>query len=328
MKRIILSLILAAALFLSACGSRTIEEYRSDYAPLTGLDHCVVEPDVRERMTDADRSAYRGLMDAVLAHRASFTLPESSADADLILDQLRRSPYGYFLESHTLDGDTITFRYAYSAAEQMQMLRLIDSAFLEIVNFQAAPEDNELDTILKIYSAVTRRIDYDKSRKDNKQLGSPLFDYPADEIYKALSEGRALCYGFAYVMRFALLQRGIDCFCVYGQCIGRDSGHEWVVFRWDNAYFHCDPAWDRSGERFPKLLHFGKTDAERSADNLAPRDFADYHTAAYANLTCDDERFSIFRGIVRFTYLSGHRFYCEDRSEKSHIFNTETFRME
>ena len=328
MKKTLLAILLAAVLLLSACGSGTIEETRSEYTSVIAIDPCAVEPDVRDRMTDGDRAAYRELMDAVLAQSPSVTLSPETVDINFLLDLLRRSPYGFFLSNASVDGDTVSLRCAYSADEQEQMRALIDDAFLEIVNSHASPEDNELDTILKLYSAVASRIDYDDFRTDNKELGSPLFDYPSDEIYKALTEGKALCYGFAYVLRFALLQRGIDCFCVYGQCHAHNSGHEWIVFRYDGAWFHCDPAWDRAGDFYPKLLHFGKTDAERAADTLEPRDFSDYHTAAYADLACTDNRFSIFRGMVRFSYVSGHRFRLEDREGKSCLFDTDTFVME
>jgi hypothetical protein len=328
MKKAFLAILLAAALLLSACGSRTTEQEKIGSAPVTAIDLCVVEPDVRSLMTDGDRAAYRDLIDAVLAHEASVTLSPDTVCADDLLDLLRRSPYGYFLRDTAVDGDTVTFRYAFSAVEQAKQRRQIDDAFLAIVNEDADPSDNELDVILKLYHAVASRIDYDETRTDNKQLGSPLFDYPADEIYKALTEGEALCYGFAYVLRFALLQRGIDCFCVYGQCHAHESGHEWIVFRYDGAWFHCDPAWDRTDDLSPKLLHFGKTDAERTADTLSPIDFASYHTAAYAGLACTDTRFSIFRGIVGFSYLSPHRFLLTDRDGKESVFNTSTFNME
>ena len=331
MKKIIV-LLLTAALLLGACTAKEITtEYAvPGYRAITQIDRCVTEPDESAVMTDADRDGYTALMEGMLA-REDVVTPGGDGDSDRIdfyLDLLRRSPYGFFVKTAVRDGQSVRFTYAYAASEQQKMLEEIDSAFLEIANTDAQPDDNELDVILKIYSAAAHRIRYDSEREDNKQLGSPLFDYPGDEVYKALTTGESLCYGFAYVMRFALLQRGIDAFCVYGECRAHNMGHEWVIFRYDGRFFHCDPAWDRSGEGYAKLLHFGKTDAERAADTIVPKEFASYHEPEYGKVVCDDDRFSIFRDIIRFTYVKDHRYYIEDRGGKGAIFDSQTFTIE
>ena len=207
------------------------------------------------------------------------------------------------------------------------MRRFIDGEILTIANSRAEEGDNALDVILKIYFAVAHRLTYDDEREDNKLLGSPLYDYPADEIYKALRDGTSLCYGFAYVMRYALLQRGIDCFCVYGECRAHDMGHEWLVFEYDGEYFNCDPAWDRASMGYAKLVHFGKTDEERKGDTLAVRPFAEYHDSAFGEVRCTDGRFSIFRGVIRYSYIREHRYLVEDRNGQQYIFDSETFEM-
>ena len=338
MKRVFLSLLLTAAVLLSACSGQ--EEAKEPTAPpsqlmtteypaepaagIAAIDHCAVEPDERAAMSDSDRAQYRRLMDAMLGREERVTLDTQPSRMDFLLELLHESPYYFFTSDVRVSGTTVAFTYAFSAREQQEMLDFMDGELLGIANSSASPEDNALDTILKIYAAVGGRISYDTEREDNKQLGSPLFDYPADELYKALRDGRSLCYGFAYVMRYALLQRGIDAFCVYGECTARGMAHEWVIFCCDGSYFHCDPAWDR-GEGTAKLLYFGATDRERALDTLMPRDFADYHDPAYGVVVCDDERFSVFRGIVSYFSLGAHRFLLEDRKGNRTVFNTEDF---
>lgn len=342
MKKILLAWILSAALLLTSCtaapsgasageaaeetaATPTEAETAAPDGMLSAIDHSVVEPDELAAMTDGEAAAYRALTDALLAREESVTLDADAERVEFLLELLHESPYYFFAESVDAQGTQVTFRYAYTAQEQQEMQELMDSALLSIVNCDAAPDDNELDTILKIYSAVTHRIEYDLEREDNKELGSPLFDYPADEVYKALRDGKALCYGFAFVMRYALLQRGIDAFCVYGECRSHEQGHEWVVFRLGDRYYHCDPAWDRASDNNVKLIHFGKTDDERTADTLYPRDFAEYHEAVYPAFVCDDERFGIFRNVVSFSYTGGHCFYIEDRDGNGAVFDTESF---
>lgn len=333
MKRLA-ALLLAIALTLCSCAAdsgpdtKATEYAERTFSPITQIDPCVVEPDKRAVMSDNDRAQYRELMRALLDREEKVSLYLVGDRARFLLELLEDSPYYFFLSDAQVSGSDVSFTYAYSAEEQAGMRELIDSAILDIADSEADDEDNELDVILKVYSAVAHRIDYDTSREDNKQLGSELFEHPGAEIYTALSEGKGLCQAFAYVLGYALLQRGIDCFCVYGQCKARDMGHEWLIFRYDGEFFNCDPAWDRASAGYAKLVHFGKTDAERRADTLEPADFAEKHYAAYGRVECTDKRFSALRDIVRFTYLNGHRYYMEDRDGNSMVFDSKTCTIE
>ena len=332
MKKTLLAAVLAVCLLFSACSVGTPvanttapTESPAGYRAVTVVDHCVLEPDDRERLSDRDKEAYTTLMEGMLTRADSVTLDTDSATPDELLELLRESPYYFFLSGAEVRGNDVHFTYAYTPEKQSGILAFMDDEFLRIANHEAALEDNELDKILKIYLAVTHTMIYDHDRTDNKELGSPLFTYPGDEIYKALRDRKSLCYGFAYVLRFALLQRGIDCFCEYGLCTAHGDGHEWVKFLYDGEWFNCDPAWDRVSDNYAKLVHFGKTDREREVDTLIPTDFASYHTAEYADLSCTDDRFFIFRDMTRFSYVTGHRFFMADRDNKEYIFDTEAF---
>ena len=334
----ITALLIAAALLLCSCAAPADTDMTTGYsqaqstesvsfAPIDAIDPCVVEPDERAVMSANDVEQYRILMEGMLSRQERIELYLTGDRAEFLLDLLRQSPYYYFVKEAHAEGSTVLLSYAYSADEQDRMRRFIDDEILAAANSDARDSDNELDVILKVYGAVASRLTYDDKRADNKELGSPLFDYPADEIYKALKDGRSLCYGFAYVLRCALLQRGVDCFCVYGECRAHDQGHEWVIFRYDGGFFNCDPAWDRVADEHPKLVNFGKTDAERTADTLTPRPFEEYHYAKYGRVECSDKRFSILRGMVSFHYLSGHKYRVEDRNGYARVFDSETFTL-
>ena len=336
MKKL-LPILLAVCLLLTSCktqktaGEPAAEEpteYTSGFRPIDAIDHCVLEPDDRAALSDDGMEAYRALMEAMLDREDSVALGVDSDTVDYLLDLLRQSPFYYFVSDAVPDGDTVRFTYAYPADEQAEMLAFIDGEMLRISNYQASDDDNALDVLFKIYFAVTTDIEYDMERTDNKQLGSPLFVYPADEVYKTLYTKKGLCYGFAYVMRFALLQRGIDCFCVSGLCSQSGSGHEWIIFRWDDAYFHCDPTWDRVSNGSPKLYHFGKTDSERFADNITGVALCSCADPAYEGIACTDDRFSILRGVGSFEYLEGHRYQLDDLKGHTAVFDTETFTIE
>ena len=327
------ALLLTVCLLLSSCkaGAPVLQEttapteYQAQFPASSAIDHCVLEPDDRALLNETDTEAYRTLMDAMLSQRSEVNLTLDAVSPDKLLDLLRESPYYFFVDSAAIDGSTVRFTYAYSAEEQAEMLAFMDEQLMRIANHEAKADDNALDVLLKIYLAVTHEMAYDHDRTDNKMLGSPLFVYPDDEVYKALRDKKSLCYGFAYVMRFALMQRGVDCFCVYGLCTSRGVGHEWILFRYDDEWFHCDPAWDRVDNGYAKLIHFGKTDREREVDSLEMTDFSTCHDPAYGTVSCTDTRFSIFRGMKRFSYVNGHRYYMTDINNRSYLFDSGEF---
>ncbi len=334
-KRTFSALLLALCLLLCSCSvsapghteTTAPTEYSPTYSAAAAINHCVLEPDDNARLTYKDKIAYRTLMAAMLDRAGSAAPKVDTVTLGDLLDLMRESPYYYFLRSAEIDGDTVRFSYAYSAEEQQEMLDFIDRRILGIANYEASDDDNALDVILKIYLAVTHEMQYDHDRTDNKELDSPLFRYPGDEVYKALRDKKSLCYGFAYVMSNALLQRGIDCFRVYGLCTNRGDGHEWIIFRYGNQFYHCDPTWDRVSNNYAKLIHFGKTDREREVDALDVKNFSSYHDPAYGTVECSDELFRIFRGINRFSYLGGHRYSMTDIKNKNYIFDSSDFSL-
>lgn len=266
-------------------------------------------------------------MGSMLAYSDKVTLSNNTDKNEYYIDLLKQSPYFFFVDDYKLVGDTVQFTYTYSENEQNEMLKFIDESFLEIINTNASKEDNTLDRILNVYGAVARSMSYDHSRTDDKQLDSVLFIYPSDEIYKALKKGESLCYGFAYTLRFALLQLGIDCFCVYGPCRGQGEGHMWNIFKYEGKFYTCDSAWDRSEGEYAQLNHFGKTDKEREVDTLKRIGFSSTFFEEYGEINCTDERFKIFRSINRYTYISPHTYYLEDYDSNEFIFDTETFEL-
>ncbi|MBQ7133153.1 MAG: hypothetical protein IJO20_01505 [Ruminococcus sp.] len=334
MKQLLsLLLTLSLLLFLCSCKEGTpntstdISTTETPYRAITEINHYVVEPDDKLHMSEADELHYKALMDGMLSRKSEVSLSKDKTRNKYYIDLLRQSPYYFFLSDCTLEDDTAHLSYAYSEDEQKKMLSFIDSTFLNLINTHANQEDNTLDKILNVHGAVARYMTYDNERTTDKQLDSPLFKYPDDEIYKALRDKKSVCYGFAYTLRFALLQLGIDCFCVYGPCSAREEGHMWNIFRYNDKFYTCDSAWDRADEGYAQLFHFGKTDKERESDYLTRTGFSSTFFEEYGEIKCVDETFRIFRGVDRYTYASIHSYYIVDYDGNEYIFNTETMEM-
>lgn len=323
MKRFLSSLLVAViALSLCAC-----ESTQAEYKAKTQINHCAVEPDDELNMSDSDVRYYQKLMNAMLSQKTSVKLSKDESKNEYYIDLLRQSPYFFFVKEYELVDGTVTFSYAYDKAQQGEMLSLIDETFLSIINTHANEDDNTLDSVLNVHLAVTHLLTYDHEREDNKQLDSPLFKYPHDEIYKAFVDRKSLCYGFAYTMRFALLQLGIDSFCVYGPCSAHEQGHMWNIFKLGDDFYTCDAAWDRSDDGYAQLYNFGKTDKEREADTLTRTGFSSTFFDNYGEVECVDETFGIFRGIERYSYSKPHTYFLQDYKGKEYLFNTETMTL-
>lgn len=325
MKRVFAFILAFCLLFLCSCTNAGKEPSKKEYFAITQIDKCVVEPDEKAVMTKDDEKFYRKLMDAVITRKDSVTLSDDETKNKFYIDLLMQSPYYFFLSACELNGSNAKLTFAYEKDEQDEMCEFLDSEFLKIANYNAAETDNELDTVLKIYYYISKGYNYDYDRTDNKNLDSPLFTYPDKEVYNFLKDKKGLCYGFAYTMRFVLLQRGIDCFCVYGDCIYNDDSHMWNIFKYDGEFFICDSAWDRANDTYARLYNFGKTDEERISDALDVVDFSTYHFEEYGKVECTDKRFLIFRTVMRFSYVEDHKFFMEEFGGEHKMFDTEKF---
>ena len=300
----------------------------TEYKIITQIDHCAVEPDDKLHMTDEDEEYYKKLMNAMLQQNPSVILSDSKKSNEFYIDLLRQSPYFFFVDEYKLSGNEVQFSYKYEKDEQDKKLNFIDEKFLNIVNTNASEDDNTLDTILNIHGAVARSMTYDHKRTDNKELDSELFQYPSDEIYKALKTEESLCYGFAYTLRFALLQAGIDCFCVYGPCRNRGEAHMWNIFKYNGKFYTCDSAWDRSDGGYAQLAHFGKTEREREVDSLYISGYSSTFFEEYGEIECTDDSFRMFRDVDRYTFVNTHTYFLETFDYEEYIFDTETFTLE
>lgn len=327
MRKIVALLICVAMLItLGACKDIS-EETTTEYVRVAQIDYYAVEADDRLTLTDDDIKNYSKLVDAVFGRKESIRLENSEKNV-LYTELFRQSPYGFFVSEFKVDGNKIELSYSFSEQEQQIMIEFMDRELLSIINSDAQETDNELDIILKIYSAVCRKLAYDYDREDNKQLDSPLFVYPQDEVYKALKTEKSLCYGFAYIFRFAMMQVGIDCFCEYGQCTNRDEAHMWNIFKYNGEFYTCDSAWDRADDGYVKLLNFGKTDNERVSDGLKVVADSIDKNSGYEKFECNSEDFLMFRGIERYTYVSLHSYYMEDFHNKGYTYHSDTNKLE
>lgn len=303
---------------------------KSNTKPSTGfirIDHAVIEPDEKAALSDTQQKEYQKLVDAVLERKDSFSFSCEKETAQFYIELLNENPYGFLLSDIYAENNSFSLSYAYSEEEQADIIELMDTQMLSLLNKNYDEQDNKLDRILKIYYAVTDFLNYDHSTSKITPLNDIHLRYPEDSVYLALKTKVTKCYGFAYLFTFLMLQNGYDCFSVYGVCHSRGDSHMWNLFEYDGAYFCCDPTWDRNEDGYSKLMHFGKTTEERLAETVEAVDFSSCHEEGYEAPVCTDKRFSIFRGIIRFSSSSDHSFYLQDFDDNEFLFDTESFTL-
>ena len=292
------------------------------------IDHAVVEPDEKAALSEEELHEYQKLVDAVIERKENFSFLCDSETAQFYKELLRENPYGFLLSDIAVGDNAFSLSYAYGKEEQDEIISFMDTTILSLLNQNYSEDDNKLDRILKLYYAVTGFLSYDHTTSDITPLSDSHLRYPDDSVYLALKTRITKCYGFSYLFDFLMLQNGYDCFAVYGVCHSRGDSHMWYLFEYDGEYFFCDPTWDRSEGGYSKLMHFGKTTDERTAESVEGVDFVLYHTEGYPAPVCTDRRFSIFRGISHFSCTEKHRFYMKDFDDNEYIFDTESFTME
>ena len=298
------------------------------YVAVKEIDHYILEPDDQIHMNEEDEQFYRMIMDSMFNRVETIELTDSADKNWFYLDMVMQSPYFFIVDEYRMFSDYVTFAYKYTEEEQQQVIEFMDTELLKIINTNAEKDDNELDVLLKTHASVASALIYDHDRTDNKKLGSYRFSYPFDEVYRALRDKKGVCYSYAYILRYALLQRGIDCFCVYGQCTNMDEAHMWNVFKYNDKFYTCDPAWDRAEEGLPKLYQFGKTDSERVTDMLAKEGFSSFFYEEYGKVKCEDDMFRMFRGTAEYEYIGNHKYRMIDFNGKESIFDSQTLEFE
>ena len=325
-----LSLLLVAALLTTFvfCGCDNQKTEYQNQNGFSAINHAVVEPDEKAALSDSELKEYQKLVDAVLNRKESFAFSCDGETARLYSELLKENPYGFLLSDLSVGKNAFSLSYAYSEEEQKEIVAFMDTTLLSLLNQNYSPDDNKLDRILKLYFAVTDFLAYDHTNSDVTPLTDSHLRYPDDAVYLALKTKITKCYGFAFLFDFLMLQNDYDCFAVYGVCRSRGDSHMWNLFEYNGEYFCCDPTWDRSENNYSKLLHFGKTTDERTAESVEGVDFASYHEEGFPPPVCTDKRFSVFRGIVRFSWSEGHRFSMQDFDSHEYIFDTQSFSLE
>ncbi len=173
------------------------------------------------------------------------TAGEAGSNAKLG-DYLAKAVEGYSLQSSctTVESNLTGVTYSYQVTYYTDKAQedTVDSRLSEIYTSLQLSDSTLTDAqkVWKIYDWITNHVtyDYENLNDDNNKT-----KYTA---YGALSDGKAVCQGFAGLFYRMCMDNGIDCRIVTGTASdGQSNGaHAWNIVRVGEAYYYVDATWD------------------------------------------------------------------------------------
>ena len=153
------------------------------------------------------------------------------------------------------DGNTLIKTYTYNfnwtlvyytdASMEEEVDELVDDIIEEEL-----PQDREdriaSYTIAAAYDYVTSHVSYDHTHLSDDDY---KLKYTA---YAALTDGQAVCQGYALLMYRILLSCGIDCRLISGK--GNGEAHGWNIVCQDGVYYDVDATWDAGKSEYTYFM--------------------------------------------------------------------------
>ncbi|TYP69694.1 transglutaminase domain-containing protein [Paenibacillus methanolicus] len=152
-------------------------------------------------------------------------------------------------------GSTATVTMNVRYRESAEQTRYVDEQVRQTLAAIVTPAMNDSEKVRAIHDWIVLRLAYDEN----------LARYTA---YEALTEGKAVCQGYALLNQRMLTEAGIESRIVEGQV---DSGsHVWNLVRLEDGWHHVDATWDdplpdKPGHAGSKYLL--RSDAEMRKDH-------------------------------------------------------------
>lgn len=194
-----------------------------------------------------------------------------------------KSPSGFFIEPD----------YRCTAEEIKSKNTEIQTA-VDRITAQAGKSNSDYAKEKYFHDYICRNTVYDLSTYENN----------GDTAYSVLTDGRAICEGYARAMKLLLDAVGIYSYLAVGETKnseGKMEGHMWNVVSVDGELYHVDTTWDDCDGDLGEItyLYFNMTDEDIRKDH--------YKITPYDN-NCISEKFNYFcvNGLM-FSSFSGFR---------------------
>ena len=182
---------------------------------------------------------------------------------------------------------------------------------VEILSEMDLDGKSDIEKTKKIYEWITTNVTYDHEALDYKDAPEPenrRYGY-AGTMHSALFEHRAICHGYAILLRAMLNESGVDCLYVSGPTT--EGFHAWNLIKIDGNWYLADSTWDAgytddpfgiaTKKFFLRSSSFFYDDPE--SGHLWP-DVTDIYRSVYQTSATDYYR-SFKSGDFRYMYIDG-----------------------
>ena len=166
---------------------------------------------------------------------SSFKIPNTPANEEaiwyLIYHEmpLAFNAGGYFAEGESTITDVYLF-YRHPLATYRTMRTKVELAAARLLqNIKGNSNLSEVQKALLLHDRLAEVCEYDYNDGDNKF-----------NIYGALVEGKAACYGYAQAYDYLLEQVGMESYL----CESKALDHAWNIIKVSGKYYHVDVTWD------------------------------------------------------------------------------------
>jgi hypothetical protein len=250
-------------------------------------DPTVVPSDAKAYL-GADYKDYKSLVEAILARQQVIVF-----DNKAVIPKVMSCFYAEFPLTFLLSGDykvdkkgrTLTLTYRYDAGQHKALVKAFQTRVTDVIQSVIQPQYNPFERMLALYRFTAQNISY-----VNGDDVSP---------YNALMNGVGICQSYDGVLRFLLLQVGID--GISGDAFVTDgAAHVWSMVKVNGAWFHLDPTFENSTTGGAGLVYFGMNDSRRVDSGVKmPISTGINEWWKPKAPACKSDRFAAFVGVTR-----------------------------
>lgn len=286
---LLLSLLIAASLLLSACGSAPAAPDpaepsadaaesaapETERAPAYEFQPKVASSYLREVFGDQMVETWFCLVDAVMAGEETFACPDQET-YDWVIGQFPERCFPVLCElidypydrEHTVTDGVGHFIYTVPKEEAAERIAAFAEQIEGILNTALSGGETDFEKMLKLYLYYTDTYVYDYDALADTEVGYPSYL----SSWRVFSEGKGICQEHSVAYAYLLQQVGVDATRMAGVRAYDGEHHQWTYVRLNGHNYHIDPTYGLGSGG--DLAYFLMDDAQRETeDDYRPETF-------------------------------------------------------
>lgn len=280
---------------------------------LDAIDPAACEPSYKSYLGNA-YADYQALMQAVMNRTPEVTVNADYAES--MIAHMQAGPYGVFAETAVADHGKITLTFRYNENDQADKKKVLDDFFLELVNKNVSPEDNELERLLALYQAVS-------DIKANATYFGDINEVPS--VLDAIESGDSQSSQYAEIFVFCLHLLNMEAYPVIASA---DEYPEVLACASvDGTFYYFDPFYDAMATNGRGLMGFGMVidDLLGYLSDSTTKLWNAQGDASFATPNLLEPQFNEFRTVTFWNWGEDpHTIALTNAQDQTWIYHTDT----